>query len=165
MWPAALLSHFFIGHRNIFEAKNKMGIFSCYWTPHWGRAGRLAVFAAPAIVVWLLPLPFALETVVTLLYLLVFVPMLALVTTVGSGSKSARGTKKIDIPSPHVVIGFVASHPEAETAEGSILAAEVLGMLPEGTFVVAHPRTARLRAYYRLRGFEESKGKVMVKIL
>ena len=108
---------------------------------------------------------FALETVIIILYLLVLVPMLALVATVGSGSKSARGTKKIDIPSRHVVIGFVASHPDAEATEGSSLAAEVLGMLPEGTFVVAHPRTARLRAYYRLRGFEESKGKVMVKRL
>lgn len=165
MWPAALLSHFLIGHRNIFEAKNKMAIFSCYWTPQWGRIGRLAVFVAPVIVVWLLPVPFALETVVTILYLLVLVPMFALVATVGSGSKSARGTKKIDIPSRHVEIGFVASHPKADATEGSRLAAETLGMLPEGTFVVAHPRTARLRAYYRLRGFEESKGKVMVKPL
>lgn len=165
MWPAALLSHFLIGHRNIFEAKNKMAIFSCYWTPQWGRIGRLAVFVAPAIAIWLLPVPLALVIGFTILYLPVVASMLTLVATVGSGSKATRGTRKVEIPSRHVEIGFVASHPEAKAAEGSRLAAEALGMLPEGTFVVAHPRTARLRAYYRLRGFEESKGRVMVKAL
>lgn len=161
-WLGILAAHCILGHRNMHLTVSRQGVICMYRTPPVGLIARGALFFAPLLASIALPY-LTLSALVTLAYLVLLASMTASVALTGARSRAPRGTRKIDTPWRHYVVGLAAAHPEAPAGETLLLARRLLCGLPSGSAAIAHPRTPELRAAYERFGFRPSKGMAMVR--